>query len=304
MLKSKVLLCLMSSTVFWVSVAAADISGPIALPPADMFPEGIGLADDGTAYVGSLARNEIWAIDIMTHSAVLFAGEEADLMSVLGVYVNASQELLYVCSSDPAQKHEGRHTELVALSLSDGEVESRYAFPEGGLCNDIAELADGTILATDSVHPRIMALKTDASFEEWIRDPQFKADGFGLNGIAVSGDTVVVGVFSTGNLFEIDTSRSPLAVQPLKLERPLKGPDGIEFLPSGDLIVVEGMDASVAHVSMSGSIETISSGFDVPTTLAVSGGQGIVVQGQLGRFFGMDPSPVEPFELKVIPVPK
>ncbi len=285
--------------------AWADVAGPISLPAPDMFPEGIALANDGTAYVGSLARREIWQVDTKTGIAEPFIGKDADLMSVIGVHVNAAQDTLYACSSDPAQQYDGRPTELVSFDLSSGDVIARYPFPEGGLCNDISELADGTILATDSVHPRIMSLHQDGAFDEWLRDEQFRAEGFALNGIAVSDDQVFTGVFATGALYKIDTSADALMAEQIKIDRPIAGPDGIEVLDARTLIVVEGMAASVLRVQLSedllsGTVQNLSQDFQVPTTLALSGDQAIVVQGQLGRFFGMDPSPVEPFELAVI----
>jgi hypothetical protein len=294
---------------FAACTAAADISGPISLPALDMFPEGIALIEDGTAYVGSLARGEIWKVDTKTGTAEAFIGNEADLMSVIGVYVNNAETTLYACSSDPAQQHGGRSTELVSFNLTNGSVASRNPFPDGGLCNDISELADGTILATDSVHPRIMGLNPDGSFSEWLRDEQFRAEGFSLNGIAVGGDNVFVGVFATGALYNIDASADTPAATQIRLNRPLAGPDGIEVSMRNTLIVVEGMAASVSRVRLSddllsGTVQKISEGFQVPTTVALAGDQAIVVQGQLGRFFGMDPSPVEPFELAIIPIAK
>lgn len=285
----------------------ADQQGIIPLPNEDFFPEGIALSVDGIAYVGSLARGEIWAIDTATGDASLFAGAEADLMSVLGVHVSASGTTLFACSSDPALQHAERAPELVAFNLADSRVTARYPFPEGGLCNDISELEDGTILVTDSAHPRIMALDSIGDFTEWLRDEQFQAEGFALNGIAVSGETVFVGAYATGALFAIQTDSDGAEAVPISLERPLAGPDGIESLGSGDLLVAEGQSNTLSLIRVSqdmssGIIEPVATGFQTPTTVAANGDKAFVVQGQLGRFFGMDPSTVEPFELAVVPL--
>lgn len=287
--------------------AIADQQSIIPLPNEDFFPEGIALSGGGIAYVGSLARGEIWAIDTVDGEASLFAGAEADLMSVLGIHVSASGTTLYACSSDPAQQHAGRAPELVAFDLADSRVTARYPFPEGGLCNDISELEDGTILVTDSAHPRIMALDSTGGFTEWLRDEQFQAEGFALNGIAVSGETVFVGVYATGALFSIQTDTDSPEVVPISLDRPLAGPDGIEALGNGDLLIAEGHSNTLSVIRLSqdmssGIIEPVATGFQTPTTVAANGDMAFVVQGQLGRFFGMDPSPVEPFELAVVPL--
>lgn len=226
-------------------------------------------------------------------------------MSVLGVHLDEKGETLYVCSSDPAQKHDGRAPELVAFDIQDGTVSSRHPFPEGGLCNDIAELDDGTILVTDSVYPRIMSLDTSGKFGEWLRDEQFRAEGFALNGISVAGSVVYAGVYATGQLFTINTTGSPSAA-PVALDRPLAGPDGIEVFGSS-LLVAEGQTGTLSLIKLSddlssGTVSPVANGFQTPTSVAVDGNKAYVVQGQLGRFFGMDTSPVQPFELAVVPL--
>jgi len=292
------------------SCASSTQTAPsLQFPPSDMFPEGIGIAADDQAYVGSLARSEIWQIDINTGASSVFTKGDADLMSVLGVHVSRDQNRIYACSSDPAQRFNGRGSELVSFDRASGLVYARYSLPGGGLCNDIAELADGTILVTDSVAPRILALTPDGNFLQWVEDSRFAVEGFGLNGIATVDNAVYVGVFATGSIFKIDTTTDELPVLPVVLNRPLAGPDGIVVLENGNLLVVEGQTNSVSRVLLEpsgteGRVEVLADNLEGPTTAAINKGQAIVVQGQLGRFFGMDSSPVVPFELRVIDLPR
>jgi len=279
----------------------------IILQPADMFAEGIAGAPDGDLFVGSLARGEIWRLGRNTHTHHVFASPESGLMSVIGVHVSRDGERVYACSSDPAGLHPGRNTELFVFDRASGAVLGRYEFPGGGLCNDIAERADGTVLATDSFQPRILALTPDGAFTEWLRDEAFAGEGFSLNGIAEIGEAVYTVKYNSGQLFRIDEDAQGRHIREVELDRPLAGPDGLELLDDGSLLVVEGHAGALSRIrfsedGMSGNVESVADGYDVPTTVAAWGGAAYVVEGQLDHFFGMDPSAPGPFRVRRTPL--
>jgi len=294
-----------------VGFASVALGGPadrtIALPPADMYPEGIGMAANGDIYVGSLKRSEIWRVDGTSGAASLFAGAEAGLMSVIGVHVSADGDRIYACSSDIRTEQAGTKTELVVLDRADGTVLARHAFPGGGFCNDIAERADGTILATDSFVPRILALRPGGGFGEWLRDDSFAGEGISLNGIAEIDGYVYVVKFSSGEMLRIDDSGATPRIEAVDLGRPLARPDGLELLSDGRLLLIEAGSGSLLRIAftdggLAGDVETIRADYLTPTTVAARNGEAFVVQGQLDRLFGRNPTPAVPFEIRVTPL--
>jgi hypothetical protein len=280
----------------------------IHLPYENLYPEGIGVARDGDLYISSLTRGEIIHINRKTQRQSVFTHDDADLMSILGIHVTTDDKTVLACSADPAGRHAGRGSEIVVFNRSTGRVIGRHKLPGGGLCNDIAQLHDRTILLTDSMSPRILALKSGTKAEglsEWVRSGEFAGEGFNLNGIAVSGDLVFVNKFNSGQLFVINSVGSHRKVTEITLNRPLKGPDGLVALSKTELLVIEGGAGALTRVRLTGTqgqLETLATGLDAPTTLAVYGPDAFVVQGQLDHFFGMDPAKPEPFTLRKIPL--
>jgi len=278
----------------------------IHLPGDDFYPEGIAIAPDGDVFVGSLERGEIWRIP-SGGGAQRFADTSANLMSVIGVHVSGDGKRLYACSSDPAQRFGGRPPEVVVFDTASGRALHRSAFPDGGLCNDMTEMADGTILVTDSFHPRIFAMRKEATgvtFGEWLRDDRFAGEGISLNGIADAGDAIYVVKYSGGEMLRIVRNGDNTIIDKVDLGRPLAGPDGLELLSDGTLLVVEGFSGSLSRITLaadglSGTVRTVGESYLGPTTVAASNGEAYVVQGQLDRFFGIEKSPPEPFSIRV-----
>lgn len=291
-----------------VVIASSSSAQTLQLPGADRYPEGIAAGADGKLFVSSLTRGEILRISPATGAAEIFTKGNADLMSSLGLRVSHDGTRIYACSSDPSGLHGGRGSELVAFESATGEVVGRYLFPGGGLCNDLTELADGTILATDSFAPRILALTPAANtLVEWVRDARFEGEGFNLNGIAALGSRVYAVKYNNGELFAFtDWEKGTPTIVTVALDRPLAGPDGLIAYGDG-LLVVEGNAGSLSRIALdprtrSGVVSVIADGLDSPTTVAVVGVEAFVVQGQLDHFFGMDPSPPGPFLLARIPI--
>ena len=278
----------------------------IALNAPDLYPEGISAAPDGKLYISSLKRSEIIELDPDSGVQRVFAGQDADLMSVIGVRVSADGRRVYACSSDPAGQFGGRSTELVVFKRADGSVKGRYPLPGGGMCNDIALLESGEVLLTDSLNPRILSIKAGRpALAEWVRSDLFTGEGFGLNGIAAVGDQVYVVKYNTGEMFRIEGSTDARRVTPIALDRPLMAPDGLIALSATTFLVVEGGAGALTRVELDGDAgrtETVLSNLDVPTTAAMRGDEVFVVQGQLDHFFGMDPAAPEPFALVRAPL--
>lgn len=280
-------------------------TGEVPLPGSALYPEGIGVSASGDLYVGSLVERQILRLDRQTRKIQRFSAPDADLLSVIGVYVSNDDSAVYACSSDPRGVHAGRRSEIVGFDIQTGSVTRRAALPEGGLCNDIAELDDGTLLVTDSFGGRILALAPHAdALSVWAQSPEFIGEGFNLNGI-VSVDGAVFAVkYNSGEMFRFSSSETGVTYERVALSRPLNGPDGLERISDEQLLVVEGFAGTLSTIDLStGAVSIVAENLDSPTTAAIHQGFAYVVQGQLDHFFGMTQEPPRPFALKRVKLP-
>ena len=277
----------------------------VPLPGDDFYPEGIAISAEGDLYVGSLARNEIWRLVRQTKKIERFSAPDAKLLAVIGVHVSNDGRRLYACSSDPKGASPDRKSELVTFDLQSGAVTGRAALPRGGLCNDIAELDDGTVLLTDSFGGRILSLAPGQDeLAIWAASPDFSGEGFNLNGIVAVDGAVFAVKYNSGELFQFTRTRDGVTHKRVVLARPLNGPDGLERLSGERLLVVEGFSGSVSAIDLAtGSVTMVADKLDSPTTAAINERFAYVVQGQLDHFFGMTQGPPGPFSLKRVPLP-
>ncbi|MEL6522975.1 MAG: hypothetical protein AAFQ66_18540, partial [Pseudomonadota bacterium] len=125
---------------------------PLFLPDPGFAPEGISASADGSLYLGSITQGRLIRVDPATQMITPFAPAGANgMVSIIGTHVSADDAYVYACSSDPgASALTGTAaTALLRFDRETGEAAGRFELPEGGVfCNDIAELPDGTILAT------------------------------------------------------------------------------------------------------------------------------------------------------------
>jgi sugar lactone lactonase YvrE len=295
----------------------AEATSAIVLPDAGFAPEGIAADSEGSLYAGSLTQGRIVRIAPDTGSVTEFAAPGANgLVSVVGLHV--AGDLVYACSSDPgASALTGTAAPaLVAFDRRNGEAAGRYDLPQGGaFCNDIAELLDGTILATDSFAPRIYALRPGSPrLEVWLEDSRFAGEGFNLNGIAHDDGAVYALRYNAGTMHRIEVADdgSAGAVSEIALPAPFRGPDGLTALGDGRFLVVEGgglnagARGALTGVRLDGAtatVETIAADLDVPTTAVVVGGTAYVVEGQLDHLFDPAAGPASPYRILAIDLP-
>ncbi len=291
---------------------SAFATTPISLPDAKYFPEGVTIDDKGGLYVGSLTEGRIVYIDPFNHAVRSFVASGTNgLVSVLGILIDQDGNTLYACSSDPgiSELTGSAKPAIVTFDTSTGAPGDRFELPEGGFCNDLTQMPDGTILATDSLNARIYALDPAGNaLKIWLSDQRFTGEGFGLNGIASTADAVYVVKYNSGQLFEISVSANgaPSGVNEIKLDRPLAGPDGLEAIGKNELLVVEGGGlkagsrgnlSKITLTSESGVVQTLTTDLNVPTTAAIGDGIAFVVEGQLDHLFDPEAGPPDEFQI-------
>ncbi|MDP1737665.1 MAG: hypothetical protein Q8L23_09515 [Caulobacter sp.] len=310
-------------TTLVAALSAAVLAGEaladpaITLPDHGFAPEGIAVDGDGALYTGSLTQGRIVKITPASGEVTDFVAPGANgLVSVVGLHV--AGDLLYACSSDPGVSalKGAAAPALVVFDRRSGAAAGRFELPEGGaFCNDIAELPDGTILATDSFAPRIYALRPGSErLDIWLEDTRFVGEGFNLNGIAHDAGAVYVVRYNTGTLHRIEVAADGAAgaVSEIVLPAPLRGPDGLTALGDGRFLVVEGgglnagARGALTGIRLDGAtatVETIAADLDVPTAAVVVGGTAYVVEGQLDHLFDPGAGPASPYRILAIDLP-
>jgi sugar lactone lactonase YvrE len=261
-------------------VACADDAEPqpdlLALPGQAYYPESLHAAADGTLYIGSLATGSVVAFDdgALEPRTVIAPGDHG-VTGVTGVLVEADE--LWLCSVDTTFQ---RATEVRSFTLA-GQPIATYPMAATQFCNDLAFDATGNLYATDSFSGTIQRLEAGGvGFETYVEDPRFVPDtqgAFGLDGIAIIGETLYVNKFDTGELFAIDADRSITDLVTLV------APDGMRA-HEGALLVVEGA-GRLTRVALDGTTTTLAEDLDMPTSVVVSRGSAWVSEGQLGRLF-------------------
>ncbi|HEU5059249.1 MAG TPA: hypothetical protein VFU21_22105 [Kofleriaceae bacterium] len=281
----------------------------ILLPGSSTFPEGIAAAADGTLYVGSLTTGEVFAHAECDVFPTVFA--DVGDVSAVGMLVDEENQALWVCAGDP---NTGNDPAIVGFALADGAELARHPFADDtGFCNDLILDSAGNLYATDSFGDRVMTvaaadLMTDASdAAEWLTDPAFESAGFGLNGIAAdSNDTLYFSKFDTGEIFRVEIAGSgePTGLTEIAVDPALNGPDGLEVLDDGTLLVVEGFVDELSAIALDGDAGesiVVSNRLDGPTTLAISGDSAWVVEGQVSDLIEQT-QPDVPFRVVRVPL--
>ncbi|MFY2822672.1 hypothetical protein [Ruegeria sp. MALMAid1280] len=317
-LSNKVAAACLGVLILSPPVATADTS--IYLPDPQFAPEGIAVSSDGSLFIGSLTQGRMVRISPQTKSVTEFApAGENGMVSVLGVHISTDDKLVFACSSDPGSSAltGTAAPALVSFDLETGASAGRYELPEGGaLCNDITELPDGTILATDSFVPRIYALRPGANrLEIWLEDEHLSGEGFNFNGIAYDDGAVFILRYNAGTMHRIPVLKNKTAgdAVAVALPKPIKAADGLKALGDGRFLVVEGgglakgargalLGVTVDNTNRA-TVETLAGDLNVPTTVDTHGDAAYVVEGQLDHLFDPTAGPADPYRLIRIDLP-
>lgn len=294
------------------AVGAVVRPAPIDLPSSRAFPESITASADGTLYVGSVAEGGIVRIRPGGKPEVWIKPGADGTRSIFGVKADSLANRLWVCTNDMSSigvpgPGSVRGSWLKAFDLTTSRLVVSARLPgDRTLCNDIALGADGSAYVTNSWAPQILRLRPDsASLEIWANDPRFASPpgGAGLDGIAFSGDgTLYVDTFTKAQLFRIAIKVDAVqSIEELRLSRPLVLADALKPFGEHDLVLVEG-GGRLDSISIQGTgatVETLKSGLDGPTGVALDRGTAWVAEGQLSHLIGPNAAapPQLPFQL-------
>lgn len=207
--------------------------------------ENVTSSEDGSVYFGSTAKGTIYrAAPGAAQAEPWIPASTAGLTNVLGLLADDKRGTLWVCQNNTGGRGGAPvvgQTALRSFDLKSGAAKGTYPFPSnGGVCNDIAIAADGTVYATESFANRVHRLRPGAAaLDLWITDQRFA----GIDGIAILADgAVYVNTFFGGELFRIPVSPDGSAGTIVKIETsmPFSRPDGLRSVGPRTLLQAEG----------------------------------------------------------------
>ncbi len=278
----------------------------ITFADGKIFPESLTSTKDGTLYFGSVGQDAVYRATPKSSKAEAWIPAKSNgLNSVLGVYADEATGTLWVCASSTGGRG-GQpvvgETALKAFALKDAKFKASYAFPGGGLCNDIATAKDGTVYATDTIQGRVLRLKKGASaLDVWAQD---RAALGAADGIALLADgAVYVNSVGQNTLMRIPVNPdgSSGAIAKLTLSQMVQGPDGMRSVGAKTLLLVEG--GKLDDVTIDGdkaTVRTLKDGMPGVTAVTLAGGVAYVSEARLAA--RNDPSK-DPGPFRAIGVP-
>jgi sugar lactone lactonase YvrE len=292
-------------------VSAAQQVTQITLPGTRVFPESITSLSNGTLIVGSLGHGNVMRIAPGKSTAEEWIKPgTAGLNSVLGVYADEKNKLLWVCSNKLGPS--GEATSVKTFDLKTGAPKHSYVLPgDGTLCNDIAVGADRTAYITDTRQGSVDMLKPGAtSLEVAAKDPLLA----GADGLAFGDKTTLyVNSVTAGKLLRLDLGADGKAtkVVELKLPRPLDRPDGMRGIGKQRLLLAEN-SGKMSVVTFAGPemqnvvLQTLKEGMASTPGVTATKGMAWVVEGKLN--YMQDPAMKDKdpgtFNMFAVPLPK
>jgi sugar lactone lactonase YvrE len=303
----------------WVTALLAVAAGAFAaqkvteitLPGTRVFPESITSTPDGTLIVGSLGHGNVMRIAPGKTTAEEWIKPGTNgLNSVLGVYADEKNKLLWVCSNKLGPT--GEATAVKTFDLKSGAAKNSYILPgDGTLCNDIAVGPDGTAYVTDTRQGSVDMLKPGATaLDVAAKDPLLA----GADGLAFGDKTTLyVNSVTAGKLLRVDLGpdgKSAKIVE-LKLPRALDRPDGMRAIGKQRLLLAEN-SGEMSIVTFSGpemqtvGLQTLKEGMASTPGVTATKGMAWVVEGKLN--YMQDPAMKDKdpgtFNMFAVPLPK
>ena len=246
------------------------------------FPESLTSTPNGTLYIGSINRGEVYrALPGQKRASTWISKQAGNFGIVLGVLADAKSGTLYVCDD------QGDNATLKTFSLKTAGLIKSYEFPGGGLCNDIA-LKGKDAYVTDTKNGRVLKLAagSDALTVWYVND---KSDP-SLDGLVWKGNTLYTNTYSGNHVIAVPMKADGSAGQGTNLTTSMDvyQPDGMRLSSDGRILMVEGRgkdgNGRLDEVSVSGNtatIRVIRDHYMLPTAVTTVGPTAYVLEAKL-----------------------
>ncbi len=260
------------------ALAATDVV--VDVPMA--YPESLGSTPNGTLYIGSINRGEVYrALPGQKRATTWISKQAGNFGIVLGVLADARSGTLYVCDNN------GDRAYLKTFSLKTAGLIKSHEFPGGGLCNDIA-LKGKDAYVTDTKNGRVLKLASGSdAFTVWYVND--KSDP-SLDGLVWKGDTLYTNTYNGNHVIAVPMKADGSAGQGTNLSTSMDvyQPDGMRLSSDGRILMVEGRgkdgNGRLDEVTVSGTnatIRVIKDHYMLPTAVTTVGSTAYVLEAKL-----------------------
>ncbi len=307
------------ATIFFLLsvIAASAQTGQIKFTAPKLYPEGVALDEkQNVFYVSSVTTGTIGKVDMNGKYTVFYA--DSSLKSSFGMKVNAKQNRLWVCISDP---HHSKYStpqtfkkmaRIIALDLNSGKKVADIdlsTLREGKhFANDLAFDDQDNMYITDSYSPCIYKITSAGVASVFATSELFKSVDVGLNGIVSHpGGYLIVDHNTSGDLFKIDI-KNPSNVTKVEINSLLPGADGLLLDKQNNLTVIvnKGINRAYKYTSndnwktatLTGSTATLDR-FSNPTTGFIKGVDTYLLNSKMNELNDSTKNPSKEFSVQL-----
>jgi hypothetical protein len=238
-------------------------------------PESITAAPDGGLILGSANKPFIYRSAKGATEAKKFIDASGDgAVTFLGVLSEPATNTLWACELKASADGKGRASTLVSYNLKTGAPKARWALPGAtNVCNDMSVGPDKALYVSDTSNGRIYRVKPGSSDGELVLED--KTNLTGIDGLSFLNGVLYVNNVQAGTIFRIplDSSGKAGAAVPIKLDTPLKGPDGMRA-DGNVLFVAENRNQRASMITIAGDtghVTMILGGLSLPTAIEPAG---------------------------------
>ena len=266
-------------------VAGAQERTEVTISDNGVQAENLTSSQDGSVYFGSTANGTIYkAAPGASRAEPWILASATGLMNTFGLLADDATNTLWVCQNSTGGRGGAPvagQTALRSFDLRTGAARGTFPFPtNGGVCNDMAVGADGTVYVTESFANRILRLRPGASaVDVWVPADEQLA---GVDGVAVLADgAVYVNTFFAGRLLRIPVNADGSAgtMTPIETSLPLTRPDGLRSVGPRTMVQAEGQ-GRVTELTIDGNraeVRVLGEGLTGATGVTVAGNTALVL---------------------------
>ena len=276
--------------------AASDIT--VDTPMA--FPESLSATADGTVYIG-LTKGAVYrAMPGEATAKPFISKDKGHFGIVLGVLTDSATDTLWVCDNA------GKAASLKTFSLKTGIPKKTYAFPRGGICNDIA-LKGRDAYVTDTRNGRVLKLAAGSdTLTTWYVNDQSDQS---LDGLVWQNGVLYTNTYNGNHVIRVSVNPDGSAVKGVNLttSTDVYQPDGMRLSSDGRILMIEGRgkdgNGRLDEVTVNGdaaTIKVIKDHYMIPAAVTVVGNTAYVLEAKFNyqrdpALKGKDPAPFKAY---------